>query len=396
MSDGGAGEPGALGTDRASVEVRGGPAAIPGPEILAAVAVVLVAALAIGLLGGPATAGPTGPSATPGPSAAVVTPSPRAVVDRAIADLLIIVNQQLIETSDALSAELGRDPTRTTEISSLIRALNGTARYGADALPSLGSTPQAAAMIERLGTLYADLRVIAGETLRASITNDAAYRRGAEQLVDRLAALPAIQVELTALKDEVVVATPPPSASATPSRPPTATPSARPSVEPVPTDPPSTASPAAGSSQVVNGGFEDGVDAAWTLYVAPDGSATIAADGSDPASGTVAARIAIGAPTPAYSGVSLRQEGMRLVAGASYTIAVALRADGPRDVRVRVASLEGDAYLTRIAAVGPTWSTISFTFLAPASDDAALIEIDLGRSDVTTWIDEVSLITGQP
>lgn len=396
MTAGPTDEAGANLTETRSVEVRGGLAAIPGPEVLAAVAVVLVAVLAFGVLGGPASVGPVGPTASPGPSDVVVTPSPHVVVDRAIADLLIIVNEQLIETSEALTAELGRDPSRTTEISTLIREVNGTARYGADALPALGTTAEALAMIERLGTLYADLRVIAAETLRSSINNDDAYRRGAERLVDRLAALPAIQLELAALKDMLVVATEPPLASPTPTRPPTATPTTGPTASPSRTDPPPTASAAAGSSQVINGGFEEGVDTAWTLYVAPDGSATMAADDSDPANGSLAARVAIGAATPAYSGVSVRQEGIRLVAGASYTISVALRADAPRDVRVRVASLEGDAYLTRITAAGPTWTTASFTFLAPASDDAALIEIDLGRSDVTTWIDEVSLRSGQP
>jgi hypothetical protein len=68
-----------------------------------------------------------------------------------------------------------------------------------------------------------------------------------------------------------------------------------------------------------------------------------------------------------------------------------LRAEAAREVRVRVASQSGDAYLTRIAAVGTTWSVASFTFLAPASDEDAVLQIELGRSDATTWVDEVVL-----
>jgi hypothetical protein len=44
--------------------------------------------------------------------------------------------------------------------------------------------------------------------------------------------------------------------------------------------------------------------------------------------------------------------------------------------------------------VTSAWSTQSFVFIAPVSDSRATLEIDLGRSIVTTWIDGVSLRPG--
>ena len=378
----------------------------PGPEGVAAALVVVVALIAAAGIGSGIGSGTVVPSASPSPTDSAQAPLPSRVVDRAIADLLIIVNQRLIEAGEQLAGEVERDTGRTTEIANRVRESNATARYGSDALPALGSTPEAQDLIARLGPIYDEIRTIAGETLRASINDEVAYDLGATRLIEAMAALPPFQLELQALRDQVVAAsgpaatTPPsdrPSVAPPTAEPPTAEPStAEPSTAPQsasPSEAPASTTPNQSTtpSQVVNGGFEDGVATAWRLLVADDAIATLSDDRIEPASGALSARVDLGTVNAAYSGVSLQQTDMRLEAGASYTISVALRSEAPCDVRVRVASLDGDAYLTRIAVAGPNWMISSFTFLAPASDDRAVVQIELGRSDATTWIDDVVL-----
>ena len=365
---------------------------VAGPEVVATLLSILVVAGASVLLGG------SPPGVTPEPSGSALAqgsptaPRPSERVDRAIADLLISVGQELLDAGVLLTEEVERDPSRAPEIATLVRQVNATARYGADALPALGTTPEAQDLIARLGPIYEELQAIADETLRSSITNTTAYERGATRLVEVIDRLPPLQAELEALRD-TPVATPAPS-SAPPSA--SAAPSGSPSQAPGPSAsgslaPGASQGPGAIGSQLINGGFEEGVDKGWSLVAAPGVVVSITPDQLQPAGGTSSARIDIGTATPAFSGISLQQEGIRLSAGAPYTVQVALRADAAREVRVRVASQSGDAYLTRIAAVGTTWSVASFTFLAPASDQDAVLQIELGRSDATTWVDEVVL-----
>ena len=59
-------------------------------------------------------------------------------------------------------------------------------------------------------------------------------------------------------------------------------------------------------------------------------------------------------------------------------------------MRVRISSLDDASYLTRLVTVGPAWAPSTFTFTAPVTDPNAVLEIELGRSMVTTWIDAVS------
>ncbi|MDH4142363.1 MAG: carbohydrate binding domain-containing protein, partial [Chloroflexota bacterium] len=316
-------------------------------------------------------------------------PSPRAtpLIDVAVADLLIVVNQQLDRSGERLALELDHTPFRTADVSTVIRELNGSARFGSDALSALAPGPSAADLAERLGVLYESLREIANRTLRASITNAPAFRLGAQQLVEQLAELPALQDELIRLRSGA--SSPSPSVappSVTPSGAPSAGPSPTPSIEPSPSSP--SIAPV-GPSQVVNGGFEEGVGPPWSLRLAAGARATLDAETESVAAGALAARVEIQAQSPAYAGIVLRQSGMRLEAGARYAIRVSLRSGAPRDIRVQVSSQAGDTYLTRVAAANRAWSTSSFVFTAPISDADAVIEFGLGRSAITTWIDEV-------
>jgi carbohydrate binding protein with CBM4/9 domain len=145
-----------------------------------------------------------------------------------------------------------------------------------------------------------------------------------------------------------------------------------------------------GTDQVKNGGFESGVGAPWGLFVGPAAAATLAADTTSAGAGSTSARVDITAGSTAYAGISLRQAGLSLEAGRQYVLTVSTRAAAPRDVRVRVASASGAQYFGRIVSVTPQWASQTFAFTASVGDQAAVLELDLGRADDTTWFDGVS------
>jgi Carbohydrate binding domain len=376
----------------------------PSPElvggVVAAVVLVLVAVIIFGT--GSRPSGATDPSPTTSPtSLATATATP--LVDATVAQFLISINGPLIEAADRLEAELERDPFRPADVQDIIREINQRALIGADAVQNLGTTDVALDMIDRLGAVYASLREIATATQRASITNAPAYRNGAEQLIEALAPLPGLNAELEELRDGVAQATPTAS-SARPSPSDEASPVVTPSpaASPTPTaslspSPSTTTTPGpVGPSQIVNGGFESGVGSPWALQLVIAADAKLVADLEIRAAGDSSARVDIVDATPAYAGVTLRQPGLRLEAGARYTVRVSLRATNLREIRVQLASRAGETYLTRVASAAPSWSVASFTFTAPVSDQDAVLEFGLGRTAVTTWLDEVSLSPAAP
>jgi hypothetical protein len=237
------------------------------------------------------------------------------------------------------------------------------------------------------------------DTLGASLQNPAAYRAGAGALIKQINQIPALQ---KAIEDLLLVPpspTPAPSASPPPSAtPPPATPTPPPAT-PSPTGAEPSGSGASGSpspsivlgdEQLTNADFEDGVAPPWTLLVATGSDATPTADTTAPASGKVAARLDITTGSPAYGGISLQQGGLHIEAGGVYVISLSTRAAAAREVRVRITSSIGDSYLTRVLTAGVAWTKSSITFTAPVTDPDAVLAIDFGRWDQTTWIDAVS------
>ena len=72
-------------------------------------------------------------------------------------------------------------------------------------------------------------------------------------------------------------------------------------------------------------------------------------------------------------------------------MSVAVRAAETREVRVRVTGAGGLTYAARIFTVGTAWTIVSFDLEQLATDPAAELALDLGRSDATVWFDDVSL-----
>jgi len=385
----------------------------PSPEVVTGViAVLAVAILGIYLFGAAQDgASADGPSSTAAPTE-LGPPSPSPLVDHSVAVLLTATNERLLRAGDALEQELDRETLRVADVASLIRDINGTARFGRDAVDDLGDHPATADLRRRLAALYDLLGRIAADTLDASIKNTAAYRAGAGDLVKALKGLPPLQARLDALRAgespsasptrspssgastsplSTSTATPVPTQTPTSTPSPTAEPTETPASSASPTPPASPTSSPVGPSQLVNGGFESGVGLPWSLRVGPGADATLSADNDDPAAGKTAARVDISAVTAATRSVVLQQGGIRLAAGASYEIRASVRSAVPRDFRIQVASTDSEAYVTRLVSAGPSWSVMTITFIAPVSDDDAVLEFALGRDETTTWIDEVYL-----
>jgi hypothetical protein len=337
-------------------------------------------------------------SPTPIVSRAPIVASPEPVVDPAVVQLLDALNGELVAGADALQRELARTTLRTADVASLIRQLNAKVAYGGDVVRQLGGALGADEPGGKLAALYEAIGASASDTLGASLNNAAAYRVGAGALVKLIDGIPPLQQAL-----EDLLAAPPPSSSPSPSEAPASSappaPTPTPSVAPpTPTAAPASAtpstptpaSPPAGNEQITNGGFETGALPPWQVLVGGGAMATPTIDGANPANGKASVRIDISAGSTAYGGITLQQGGLDIEAGGLYTLTLSTRAATDRDLRIRIASVDGASYLTRLVSAGSAWAASTFTFTAPVTDPNAVLEIELGRSNVTTWIDAVS------
>ncbi|HEX2469769.1 MAG TPA: carbohydrate binding domain-containing protein [Candidatus Limnocylindrales bacterium] len=372
----------------------------PGPEVIGgalAFVVVAIVATTVFAMGPPPPATPSSP--LPSRSAGVETVTPSPLVDPGAVILLQAVNERLAGFGRGLQRELDRTNLRTNEVASLVRQVNTTVALGGDAVVALNGAQGEDEPGGKLAALYKSIGDSATQTLRASLANTADYRVGATVLVKFIAEIPALQAALEALAEG-----PPPSPSAPASAAPSAS-VAPPASSPPPasaTPPPASATaPPSGpvgslepspapDEQIEGGGFETGVGPPWGLFVATGASATLAPDTVAPAAGTTSAKVDIGIESFAYSGVSLRQPGLQIEAGRHYSLSLWVRAETPRDLRVRIGSSVGASYLARSAPVTTAWTQVVFPFIASVTDPNAALEIELGRSDVTTWVDTVS------
>lgn len=358
------------------------------PEIVAGLVSLLVVVVLV--TGGPfGSASSSTPS--PGPSDAAVSPVPSAqptpIVDATLVNLLVTVNDQLAANGVRLAQQAAAEPFRVADVAATIRELNSTARSAIELLPQLERQPGAGPMAARLSEFYTALGSTATAGLQASVSNVAAYRQTAAALATLLDGLPALQAGLQAL-----LLLPP--ASETPSPVPVATPTAEPTATASPSgsvDP--SASPTTlpgGPELITNGGFDVG-KAPWILALDPTASGSFTLDQSRFNSAPSAARIAIATPTTSRGAVAVRQSGVSITAGASYVLRVALASSEPREVSIRVASAGGVTYGSRIVVATAGWAVYELPFDAPIGDVDAVVSIELGRSTVTTWIDDVSL-----
>lgn len=365
-----------------------------------AVALVGIIATTAALAASPGPGGGSGPGASPTPNVALQSsePTPTPPVNPQVVDLLRSLNEGLASSSDALQAELRRARFRTPEVANLIRQVNQRIGVGVEAVQALDGALGKEQAGGRMAAVYGAMGDAVATTLDASINNSAAYQTGAQRLVDLIGQLPELQAALDALaasRPSTAPSSAPPSVAPSPSASATEVPTASASPEPTGTSEPSPSSstipfPPAGEEQIVNGGFEDGVDQPWGLFLGQGAAATLSADTAKPGAGRTSARVDITSGSPAYSGISLRQAGLTLEAGRLYTLTLSARASVAREVRIRVASTTGASYVNRIAQVGTGWTSMQIVFTAGVGDPNAVLELDLGRDQAATLFDAVS------
>ena len=380
----------------------------PAPEIVgAALAVVVLAVVGTSILAGAGRPAITTPSASPVASQPVVAePSVAPPVDPGVVALLGSLNQQIAASGQALQKEVDRATLRTADVRSLIQQLNSKIALGAELVAKLGGFLGPDEPGGRLAALYDAMGATASDTLGASLQNAAAYRAGAGALIKQINQIPALQKAI----EDLVLVPPSPTPAPTPSpappsaSPPPATPTP-PRATPSPTgtepsgsggSPSPSPSVVLGDEQLTNADFEEGVGPPWTLLVAAGSTATVSPDTAAPASGKTAARLDITTGSPAYGGISLQQAGLHIEAGGAYVISLSTRAAAVREVRVRITSSTGDSYLTRVLTTGVAWTKSSIPFTAPVTDPEAVLAIDFGRWDQTTWVDAVSFRRSVP
>ena len=359
------------------------------PEVVAALlsAAVILAVVGVRPPGGtpPEPPGSTAPSLRPTASE-LLSPLVRSALET-----VVVVNQRLAATGVDLELELAREDPQASPIKVLLPRIAAQVAAVGQPVAVLIADPSTGGLGSDLAKAYAGLGDLVQQALRESVQNRAAYLEAGEAaaiLVRKLESLTARAKALLAGRLESAKPAPTASTSSLPagSTPPSSIPS------PTPTRQSATPSSAEGGL-VVNGGFEAGLSP-WVLQVVSPAAATLDQDRAGPGAGAVAARVQIAAGADARSGISLVQTGVPLRAGQSYAVRLLVRAAEARDVRIRLAGTNGDAYVARIFPVGTTWTTLTFTFDALVDDPAAEIGVDLGRSVATTWIDAVALTSG--
>lgn len=362
------------------------------PELVAA---LLVSLLATTLVSGSflvAQVGPAGASANPGGSASrsllPATPdaSAGAQVDSASLAAILAVNADLASLRQSLVTELRSPPVDTTVVATALRQANVQLRFGLDLAKRLATGPSTARLAADLTSLYTDVSVIAAKALALSLLAVEPYREAARAFVARLAVLNDLDARANGLLATGIDPILAPQLTSSPIG------SPYPVVTPTP-----PASPAGSLNMLENPGFEDSAEAGWLLIVAdPEAKATMTADPADPASGRLSVRIEIESPSTSRSGIALHQGGLRIDSGTRYSCSIQVRAAAQREINVRIVGATGETYDSRIFTAEMEWQRLSFDFSVFTSDPLAALEVDLGRSSVTTWLDDVSLTAIPP
>lgn len=381
------------------------------PERVAALASAIV--LALGGLGVASTMGAAQgenarPSVSPGSAAPVGVALATAHPFASTAELALGIHKRLAEDQQMLKLEVAASEIDIAAVVSTVRRLNATARLGGDVAKALSAIPGSSDVGVALLAFYRSVAEAADETLSKSVVDRVAYRAAAKRLLASLEPTAALQERLEALIESArgtpgaasapsgvagsAAATPVP-ATAVPTR--TVPPTARPTASP--TTPPPTVPPSGPLllGQIRNPGFEALDPRPWALTLESPAVASLTVDSTAPAfEGERSARVDISVSSDARTGVTLQQAGIDVAASQRYICRVALRAAADREVRVRVASASGATYGTRLVTIGSAWTVIEFEFGSFVQDPAAVINIDLGRSPVTTWVDAVQITEG--
>jgi hypothetical protein len=150
-------------------------------------------------IGLPPASGSPGASSGPGSSVAVspiasVAPSPvpsTGVPSQAAAAIrqLVVTNDRLASRASELRAELAAPAFDSFAVATTLRAMTADAVVGRGLVPLAEAWPVATSTARDLDDYYALVGATAGETLASSLSDPAAYKAGAQAMLDLLGRL---------------------------------------------------------------------------------------------------------------------------------------------------------------------------------------------------------------
>jgi Carbohydrate binding domain len=368
------------------------------PERLAAIVCALLAVIVVSTQGFASGGATVAPSASASPSPSTSVPPTMDPVIRGSITTALVINQRLADRAEALKTATSAKPASGPDIATILRAINADMTAVISVPARLQANASTALLGDDLDAFYRAIRDQATETLQASIRSVKSYVDGGKAVLVLMADLPDLDDRLADVlagrPDPLAVASAEPSPTASSTAP--ATPSPKPTSTPTPSPKPATETPATPTptakpaNLIANGDFEAGLNG-WNLTVAADADASVTADSVSGTDGSTAARVMIAVESPARSGISLVSPPVRLDRGSTYDVAVSARSDEAREVRIRLVDGSGNTTTARVFQIGPAWSVLQFEVTDLVGDPSNRLVLDLGRSDATTWFDDVAV-----
>jgi Carbohydrate binding domain/Thrombospondin type 3 repeat len=145
---------------------------------------------------------------------------------------------------------------------------------------------------------------------------------------------------------------------------------------------------------LVNGTFDSG-GATFTPWIfRHDVAATLTGDVSG--NGSRAAKVTVSATSPQPWHVQLREEGVQLHAGTTYTVVYSARASAPRLINARIQSPVAP-YPTMVAhdeQLTTQWQQFALTYTATTDVADAFVGFNLAQATGDVWIDDVTIYAG--
>jgi hypothetical protein len=323
---------------------------------------------------------------SPSPTAPPESSQPEPRFDTASIKLILEINRLIGQSEVPLRAALTRNLLDSADVRSELSRIVLNVRVGLDATTRLRSRSDTRAVGKRVAAYYQDLLEIADRSFAAALANLAVHRRAAQDMLSALARRAAIDDELAKILARAEASPSPPPPSEPPETP---APTLAPSVPPAAAaSAPVGSAPAVLGDVIVNGGFENGASP-WEVLLRD--TAALATGNVDKAVrrfGSASLRVDITTSSESRSGIAVVEPGLRIHSGR-YVVRLAARAEATRQIRVAVGNSAGWTYAERVFDLGPGWTALEFEFSAITGDDSATLEVDLGRSSATVWLDAI-------
>jgi hypothetical protein len=319
---------------------------------------------------------------TPSPPSALASTRPEPRFDTASIRLLLEINRLIGQSRAPLREALAKNTLDSAEVRSELSRIVLNVRAGLDATTRLQSRSDTRSVGKRVAKYYQDLRAIADRSFAAALANVVVHRRAAQDMVSALAR----RAEIDDLLANLLARSEAPPSSAPPA---TAVPSSDLTVAPSATAPaPVSAASAVPGDVIVNGGFESGASP-WEIVLRDTAAlATGSVDKVQRRFGSASLRVDITTSSESRAGIAVVEPGLRIHSGR-YVIRLFARAQAARQIRVAVNNSADWTYGERVFDIGPSWTALEFELTAIADDDSASLEVGLGRSSATVWLDGI-------